>query len=67
MEIKRKKKKYSEKLFNELVLFYLLNRTGYFFEYEASFLLKISSRTLRRYIREIKETCVLHRDGRGLE
>ena len=67
MEIKRKKKKYSEKLFNELVLFFLINRTGYFFEYEASFLLKVSDRTLRRYIREINETCVLHRSGRGLE
>ena len=66
-KIERKKKKYSEKLFNELVLFYLLNRTGYFFEYEASFLLKVSSRTLRRYIREINETCILHRNGRGLE
>ena len=66
-KIERKKKKYSEKLFNELVLFYLLNRNAYFFEYEASFLLKVSSRTLRRYIREINETCVLHRNGRGLE
>ena len=67
MKIKRKKKKYSKKLFNELILFYLLSRNGYFFEYEASFLLKVSSRTLRRYIREINKTCVLHRDGRGLE
>lgn len=67
MEIKRKKKKYSEKLFNELVLFYLINRTGYFFEYEASFLLKVSSRTLRRYIREISETCILHRNGSKLK
>ena len=50
MKIERKKKEHSEKLFNELVLFYLLNRNSYFFEYEASFLLKVSSRTLRRYI-----------------
>ena len=66
-KIERKKKKYSEKLFNELVLFYLLNKNSYFFEYEASFLLKISSRTLRRYIREINETRILHRHGKGLE
>lgn len=67
MKIKRKKKQYSEKLFNELVLFYLLNRSGYFFEYEVSFLLKVSSRTLRRYIREINETRVLSRHGKGLK
>lgn len=67
MKFDRKKKEYSEKLFNELVIFYLLNRTGYFFEYEASFLLKISSRTLRRYVREINQTCILHRNGKPLK
>ena len=67
MKIKRRKKKYSGKLFNELILFYLLNRNSYFFEYEASSLLNVSSRTLRRYINEINETCVLNRRGKGLE
>ena len=67
MKIKRKKKKYSEKLFNELVLFHLLSIYGYFFEYEASFLLKVSNRTLRRYINEIEETCILYRGGGKLE
>ena len=45
----------------------LISYSPYFFEYEASFLLKISSRTLRRYIREINETHVLSKHGKGLE
>ena len=67
MKTKHKKNKYSNILFNELVLFYLLNKSGYFFEYETSSFLKISNRTFERYIREINETYVLHRIGRGLE
>lgn len=67
MDIKRKKKPYSEKLYNELILFYLLRKSGYFYEYEASFLIKVSNRTLRRYIHEINETCILHRDKEKLK
>lgn len=67
MDIKRNKKKYSEKIFNELVLIYLLSNNSYFFEYEADFILKISKRTLKRYIDEINATHVLGKHYSGLE
>ncbi|MDO4941133.1 MAG: hypothetical protein Q4E33_05535 [Erysipelotrichaceae bacterium] len=67
MDIKRNKKKYSEKMFNELVLIYLISNTGYFFEYEAEFLLKISKRSIQRYVSEINETRVIGKHSKGLE
>lgn len=67
MDIQRNKKKYSEKMFNELVLIYLISNTGYFFEYEAEFLLKISKRTIQRYVKEINETHIIGKHVKGLE
>lgn len=66
MKIKHNNKQRSDKLFNELVLFYLINKSGFFYEYEASSLLNVSNRTLRRYVDEISKTCILHRNGKKL-
>lgn len=54
-------------MFNELVLIYLISNAGYFFEYEAEFLLKISKRTIQRYVREINDTHVIGKHTKGLE
>lgn len=63
----RRKKKYSSKIFNELSLLYLVSNTGYFYEYEAYSILKISERTLYRYLEDIKETYILGLHSNGLQ
>lgn len=52
----RRKKLFSDKLFNELILIYLFSQQAAIYEYEIDMLIKKSKRTFYRYLEDLKET-----------